>query len=608
MNKLRSLISLLSLCLVCSVDNVSVEDYYGYVRYATSDNVCDGDLSKGTGNLLPVGFYGNKIDSGVFEVGGHAGDDNGDELPSMTLGDAGRYVLVLKLDRSISRLSQAKYLEKVGYRIIAEEGSDEIVDEVTSNTIYFSNLFQNVTSTTGYYMAKERGDTYLDSFMSFSPTYNSLVISFSMKASYKLKSITVYYSDTPINISNAYLSVASGDADYAKAETEYSDVDCSLSSYTKNVGDFPVYDIISQYGKVYSKEALCSYFVAYDDYTGEWVHPTEVVDNDNYFTTGSTAEIGTEYVVYINAYDDKGNLSYVTLNITVGDLIGPTIYMYDEELVTSYDQVFNAESFIDEHFFVLDNYDEDPYIELTLDDGSEIPENKCGVYDCILYAEDSFGNETSYPFTMTLVDDVAPVIYAENNELILSNSDSISEENLLKMFTATDAIDGSISCSVYENTYSGNESEIGTYSFTVQAVDKSGNVSYKTVNIYVQDNDGPIFFAKESFITFVEGNAPSLAEVTESLIRQGVLEEKAYPVQEIIEGYGLDSSLAVGTYSMTLYVEDEQGDGETVILTVKVISEEDANITSVSLSFWDKIVLWFKNLWANIVAFFTGGN
>ena len=608
MNKTRSLITLLSLTLVCSIDNVQVGENYDYVKYALSDNVCDGDLSNQSGNMLPIGFYGNRIDSGVFEVGGKAGDENGEELPSMTLGETARYALVLKLDRSIAKLSEATYLEKVGYEITVEEGAEEIVDEVTSNTVYFSNLFQNVTSSTGYYTAKERGKTYLDSYMSFSPTYNSLLISFNMKDSYKLKNITIYYSDTPINISNAYLSVATGEADYAKAETQYSDHDCSLSSYTKNVGEFPVYDIVSQYGRVYSKEALCSYFLAYDDSTGEWTHPTEVVDNDNYFTTGNKAAIGTEYVVYINAYDDKYNLSYVTLNITVGDLIGPTIYMYEDELVTSYDQDFNSVEFIDEHFFVLDNYDDDPYIKLTMDDGSDISENKVGVYDCVLYAEDSFGNKTTYPFEMTLVDDVAPVIYAENNELVLSTSDSMTEESILKMFTATDAIDGSVSCSVYENTYNGNENEIGTYSFTVEASDKSGNTAYKTINIYVQDNDGPVFFAKESFITFVEGNAPSLAEVTESLIRQGLLEEKAYPVQEIIEGYGLDDSLSVGTYSMTLYVEDENGEGETVVLTVKVISEEDANITSSSLSFWDKIVLWFKNLWANIVSFFTGGN
>ena len=114
---------------------------------------------------------------------------------------------------------------------------------------------------------------------------------------------------------------------------------------------------------------------------------------------------------------------------------------------------------------------------------------------------------------------------------------------------------------------------------------------------------------RESFLTVIAGEVPSLEDVVKALIRQNVLPNKVYTSMKIIEGEELDDSLPVGKHSMTLEVEDEDGQKEYVALTVEVVQKETIeDPLTHTLTFWEKFCQFWIDLWKKIVAFFTGGN
>lgn len=555
-------------------------------------------------NNLPPGFYGNHPDQGVLEIGGTAGNPLGEKIPEMTLTGGTRQMLTIRFEEGITALKDAGFLGRVGYSIAIRTDEGVKTEEVFSSDLRLDDFFQKQAN--GDYKCPRRG-TEFNSYMMFDADENAFSLTFDYQKEYKLVSIRFYYSDVPAKLDNVslYANV------YPQSEifsAVYNGDSCT-GSYTRNVGRNPVYELNSQFGTIFSKDFLVRSFIARDENLKEAIHP-EIEDPDNYFEYGDKADVGESFVVYLRASDPSGNVSKVTLHMTVVDSRGPNIVLKSPDAIeASYASDFASSDFIDSHFIVRDNYDANPVCQVLLEDGSPIPEKEIGSFPARLVASDSFGNETSKAFELNLIDDVPPVIDVQGEELVLRQDLTYSREKLLSLFTAYDEIDGDLDVIVTEDTYLGHEKEIGEYVFAVKATDSSGNVAEKKLTIRVEDSEGPTFYVRESFLTVIAGEVPSLEDVVKALIRQNVLPNKVYTSMKIIEGEELDDSLPVGKHSMTLEVEDEDGQKEYVALTVEVVQKETIeDPLTHTLTFWEKFCQFWIDLWKKIVAFFTGGN
>lgn len=602
-----SVISALAFALLPAPEPVEEKQKENPIRFAAPTVCRTGNLSlsgSSVMNDLPIGFYGNYPDQGILEIGGKAGNPYGEEVPEMSLVGDERQMLTIRFEENIRQLEDATYLGRVGYTITMRTEEGLITEEVFSQELRMDEFLSR--GNTEDYTPPERGKEF-SSYLYYDSAQEAFSLTFDYQKEWKLVSILFYYSDVPAKIENVslYRNIAPQESIF---NAVYDGAVCD-GEYSRNIGRNPVYEMTSQYGTVYSRDFLVSSFLAKDENLPEGIHP-KIEDPDNYFSEGAKADVGRKFVVYLSASDPYGNVSRVTLELTVTDSRGPNIVaLTGNEITASYASDFSSDAFVEEHFVVRDNYDSRPTYAVRLQDGSALPENEIGDFPACLIAKDSFGNETTYDFDLNLIDDVPPIIECDGEELILRQDLIYSREKLLSLFSAYDEIDGDLAVQVVEDTYLDHEDEIGEYIFRVKATDSSGNVAEKTMAIRVEDNEGPTFYVKESFLTVIAGEVPSLTDVVQALIRQNVIENKVYSVMEIVEGDPLNNTLPVGTHRMTLHLIGEDEEESFVSLTVEVVEKEaiEDPITH-TMTFWERFCQFWIELWKKIVAFFTGNN
>ncbi len=576
----------------------------------SEDKICNlgllGQDPEGGINYLPDGFWGNKPQVGEVEIGYKAGDPTNTTLPEMYFNTKKtvNFMFGICFKNNPLKFSENRDNLMLGLKM-------EIVD--TDGTILTNNsrrkarrLSDNFTYNSKTLVAA--GPSCTDSFGTQETIFtevNALVVSFVLKPGQKIKSLDYLYGDLPEEISNVSLTmVKSPEKDYIVLP--YTGTSCEKNSYIVNVGSNPEYHLNSQYGSVYSIDYLRKAFIAKDRYDGTEKYPDIIDDPDDYFEKGSTAELGTEFVVKFGSEDSQANRSYITFYFKIVDSKGPTLGLIKGNNITSsYKVDFQSESFLNQYFSISDNHDDDLKKEILLSNGTPIPGNKIGTFECMLKAEDSSGNVSTQDFNLTLYDDVPPLITTTVDEINLTPYSNYNREKILGMFTAYDDINGQTPLTIIEDTYSANRTTIGDYVFTVSSEDKAGNVSKKSLVVRVQDNEGPVFYAKKSFITASKDDIPSVEEVISSLIRQKVVPDKNYVSWNIIQGEKIDSNLSVGTHEFVLILTADDNENERVDLTMEIVeTTEFRKGIEEELSFWGKICLWFKNLWEKICSIF----
>jgi len=561
-------------------------------------------------NCLPLGYWGNYPDSGIAEIGNRAGDPSKAKLPSLTGFDNVRYALGFNFENSFKNFAMANNMYRLGYVLSITTNSETLVMDQTFNVDNWSYLLS--PSSNGIYVQSFADvNNEIHPVFSYDPSYNTLLLAFNMKQGYKLDYFRLYYSDIPDKLTNAFIGPMDAPiTDTFKATFKGSD--CSAKEYLTDMGSSPVFNLDSQIGTIYSKDYLLNSLVYRDENDGETIHVSKIEDPDNYFLKGKNSPIGTKFVVKILASDKTGNTSIATFNFTIVDTRGPNVFLknHTNSLSASYASDFNSDDFIKNNFVITDNSKQIVSSKIESVDGNPIDIKQVGQIEARLKATDVNNNETLFLFTLDLFDDVLPIITSKANEISLSPTESMTKDSLLAFFSASDAIDGDLEVKLVSDTYSSHCKEIGNYEFKVSATDSSGNKAEKAIKILVSDTKGPIFFAKESFLTVVKGEVPSLTQITESLIRQEVIPDKQYSDFYITEGEELTNNLEVGLHNMKLALVDENDEVMEVGLTMKVIEKDDAKLTQTEgekKSWWDNFLAWLISIWEAIVSFFTGG-
>lgn len=572
------------------------------LRTSTTEPVFYQEISSSDQNYLPPSFYSNYPQSGGIEVGGYAGGTASRKIPG--LGFHSTYGINLQ------------------FTIVFEENPLEF--ETSSSPLYLGFSLtvllkdQNRVEKNGQFLKKSLKDIFYwdgkseitDSQVDYNeiftsqyviPNKNVIALSFVLPQGAIIESFQYIYSRKPKPLKNVILSAHIGDIERVIEKEFVGDYDIYQDDYIDPRKKETIH-LNSQYGSCYSLDYLKHKFPFMEQDSKKSYYFDQFDDRNEYFVKGDTGSLGTIFsIVCYHSKSDKV-LENLTFTFEIVDYIGPNITLLDQEEITaSYTEDINSEEFLLKHFIIEDNLDQEVKTEIRLIGGKEIPLNTIGKFSCEIIASDQSNNRQKENFILNVIDDVPPIIYADANEIFVSTTKPVNDSYLLSLFYIEDEIDGHIEANIIENTYRNNETTIGSYQFTIQGIDHSGNESRKTIVVTVGNETSPQYAVKECHFTVLQGNVPSIDEVIASLIDQQVLQDKRYRNYQIIEGEELNDDLKVGIHKMTLRIEDEEGEIINIQLTVEVLKNE--NVRKEPL--WQMIVNFFINLWNKIVSFFT---
>ena len=241
-------------------------------------------------------------------------------------------------------------------------------------------------------------------------------------------------------------------------------------------------------------------------------------------TDGYTANYRTPgtYQVTASVTDLAGNVSTATVNVTVTDTTNPTITATNKS--QSYTkQLTQAE--LKALFTISDDVSSKENLTLQIvTDNYSSKYSTLGSYTVVARVTDQAGNSSTATATITVIDDVKPVI-SFNSTIEIDNLSQRTIEDIKKFITVTDAKSEITEYTVTDsNDYATNYMKPGNYQFAVTAKDSANNVASAVLTITVLDKDVPVITWKDDYIILVEEGDPLTAEkILNILISSGQL-------------------------------------------------------------------------------------
>lgn len=245
------------------------------------------------------------------------------------------------------------------------------------------------------------------------------------------------------------------------------------------------------------------------------------ITSDNY--TANYRKPG-KYNVVVTVTDLAGNVGTATAVITVTDTTKPTI------TATNKNQSYTTKLSQDQlkALFTISD-DVSPKANLKLEiitDNYSSKFSSLGQYTVIAKVTDEAGNYSQATATITVIDDVKPVI-SFNSKIEIDNLSKRSIDDIKKFVSVTDAKSAIKEYTLTDSDdYANNYNKPGEYHFEVVAVDSANNKATATLTIIVLDKDVPEISWKSDYIILVEEGDPLTAEkILNILISSGQLKQ-----------------------------------------------------------------------------------
>lgn len=212
-----------------------------------------------------------------------------------------------------------------------------------------------------------------------------------------------------------------------------------------------------------------------------------------------------------------------------------------------------------------------PYGTATDNVDGEYP---VGVTVVSYFLEDENGLMDTCTFTITVTDEVDPVIVCPSDTLVLCDFSAYTPATNV---TELEQIGGSASdnCEIESITSNIDTLSSTNYNITYTVQDTSGNTASCTHNVMVVDTVAPIFLCGNaaSFLVDIELNAP--ADACEILINIPIPTatddcDTELTITNSLTGSDNPSGLFMGTTEITWYVEDDFGNRDTCSYNIVV--------------------------------------
>lgn len=291
-------------------------------------------------------------------------------------------------------------------------------------------------------------------------------------------------------------------------------------------------------------------------------------------TTFTKAELG-DNIVTLTATDAAGNSANATATVTVLDNNNPPTPVTQNITVSldatgnvmiSPDQINNGSS---------DDITADGDLALVLDLTSFDCAN-LGNNTVILTVTDEEGESATAPATVTVVDDMLPVVVAQDVSITLDEFDVASIATIDIDNGSTDNC--ALALDIDNTTFT--RAELGDNTVTLTGTDESGNVSTATAVVTVLDNNAPpdIFY-----VFFLEENS-AVDELIGTIVATDL---EMDPVSYTILSGNTNDAFSIGSSSGNITVSSQEAlDFETTPVFNLIVQADDGNggIATVSIT------------------------
>ena len=279
-------------------------------------------------------------------------------------------------------------------------------------------------------------------------------------------------------------------------------------------------------------------YISVSDYTDGNIADFSIV-NSNYDPT-KKLEI-SNYSFDIVAKDIAGNTTIQTCNISVVDVIKPTITANDKSCTYKYPIAISESDFI--------AYDDNGIEKIEIIEDNYTPnKNIPGKYNVTARAYDMYGNYNDCTMIVSVLDKYPPVL--KINSLIQTTTlEPITIDDIKKEIYIVDEIDGVIDKYniIDSDGYLNNPKRHGTFKFIITYSDNAGNSNNYTYNLVVSDDDYPII-TLQNILVVDDKEVLSKDEIVAMLRAMGeIIDDDA----EISSLY-FDSSNPTGEYNLTI--------------------------------------------------------
>ena len=296
-----------------------------------------------------------------------------------------------------------------------------------------------------------------------------------------------------------------------------------------------------------------------DDVTGTSAL-TFTYTTNNY--TANYNKVGS-YQVTAKVTDEAGNFSSATATITVVDKTAPTITATNK--TTIYNTLL-SEAELKALFTYSDDVSATVNMTLTITSNTYSDNyNKLGTYKVTAKATDENGNEASATATITVVDNVKPVVTGA--DINITNATILTEAEIKNYYKATDEYDGELTFNLawVKNSLETPE-KVGVYSFTISATDSSNNPISQTFNLNVTDGIEPEVWLDNYFIV-VDTNTL----VTQELLVSYAAASLCVAEADIVSVDGSYDNSEAGIYILSAKLTD----GSQTPIKLPIVEGED---------------------------------
>ena len=300
----------------------------------------------------------------------------------------------------------------------------------------------------------------------------------------------------------------------------------------------------------------------------------------------SSYAVGTTTVTW-TAVDPSGNEVTATQTVTVVDNIDPVLTVAD--VTISLDA--NGNATLSNHGSATDNCTSNPTITY---DVSAFTCAELGANTVVVTAADANGNSVDQSITVTVEDNIDPVLTVADITLVL---DANGDATLANHGSATD------NCTTANITYSETSfdcNDLGANSVDVTATDGSGNAVTQEITVTIEDNTDPTA-AGATVNVFLDANGNGTISDVTTLFATATdntdcaLTYNSSRLTFDCDDLDFDQTISNpsqadanntanwGTTAVTITLTDAAGNSSTATAQVRVIDNEKPTITAPSL-------------------------
>lgn len=308
----------------------------------------------------------------------------------------------------------------------------------------------------------------------------------------------------------------------------------------------------------------------------------EISYSDRSYADAVANKILGDCYIDLFAEDSFGNRSSLTLKISLVDITKPIINIRNggSRIRIPVSQCGEIGSAVDlnEYVVITDDYDEDLRL---LQENQSIAFFGLGSKTVTLRAKDSSNNLAEQTFTVEFYDDVLPTIEGEFDEIDVYPYQYKSANDIMNRFFTISDNHLLSEKGIKDDGFTSNFGKVGTYTFTIYAVDFSGNTSEKIITVNVKDSEGPVFFIDEVYLT-LESNASYLSakEMVQQLMESKQIKFKNYSIVEYANTLYNENYQKPGNYDVVIACYDENFNKEyiNVNLTIRKNSNSSSGL------------------------------